>query len=194
MFSRQQKAFTLIELMTVVCIIAVIICIGVPMLLSARMAANEIAAVSAVKTVQGAQSLFKRQDYYQVGSFPYANFLDDLCVLPNNVPLLIPQSLALARPQGNWYGAAPEPNHGYFFSEISQYGTMPVAVTVNGVLLAQRYGVIAAPASYLISGRMMFAGDDNGGLWKVDPGQDYDLTVYAPSFNISNAWQDYGND
>jgi len=204
MFSRQQKAFTLIELMVVLCIIAIIICIGVPMLLAARMAANEIAAIAAVKNIQEAQTLFQRSDYYQIGAVTYANFLDDLCVLPHNVPQLIAPNLALSRPQGNWWGAPPEPYQGYFFSEVSSYCTNNVwapvstSVPVHGVsvLVAQRYGVIAAPASYLVTGRMMFAGDDNGGLWKIDPQGDYDLTQHLPlGINIKgNGWMDYGQD
>jgi prepilin-type N-terminal cleavage/methylation domain-containing protein len=198
MFRRQRKAFTLIELMISFTIISILTCIAIPSLIRAKINANETSAVASIKAIQEAEEVFFKNDWYKIGTYSYANFLDDLCVLPNDQPALITSSLATARAMGNWYDAPTEPNQGYLFNEISQYGTQPVTVTLpSGQVISQTYGVIAAPAGYLVTGQFMFAGDNNSQIWMMDPLGDFDLTQHKPLtlYNLSdmsaNGWQPY---
>src|SRR5512144_495643 len=63
---RNQKGFSLIELLIVVAIILIIAAIAIPNLLRSRMAANEASAVSAVRAITTAEHAYF-QAYPDVG-------------------------------------------------------------------------------------------------------------------------------
>jgi prepilin-type N-terminal cleavage/methylation domain-containing protein len=58
----RRRGFTLIELMIVLVILAVIVAIAIPNLVSSKKSANEGAAISHLKTIANAQTLFRESD------------------------------------------------------------------------------------------------------------------------------------
>ena len=75
------RAFTLIELMIVVAIIAIIAAIAIPNLLESRMQANEADAVAALKQYATAQMAYKRSNYARANGLSTRSYCTDFTKL-----------------------------------------------------------------------------------------------------------------
>ena len=76
---KNEKGFSLVELLIVVAIIAIIAAIAVPSLLTSRMAANEASAIQGLRTVGSAEIAFaatQNQQYTDMASLVAGNYLD----------------------------------------------------------------------------------------------------------------------
>lgn len=139
---RVQKGFSLIELLIVVAIILVIAAMSIPNLIRSKMSANEASAVSALRTINTAQTTYAIA-YPDVG---YADALTKLAAASGGGPVTSNNAGLL-----DWVlGCATQPctKSGYQFAIINATGT-PVSA----------YQVTAIPQTPGQTGRRGFCSD-----------------------------------
>src|ERR1700739_4297723 len=127
---RKQKGFSLIELPIVVAIILIIAAIAIPNLLRARMAANESAAASSIRTINSAEvsyiTPYPTTGYSAAlanlgGASPCTAAVATACLLDNNLATAVTAATAKS---------------GYIFAETvgatpNQYEAAGFPVTLN---------------------------------------------------------------
>jgi type IV pilus assembly protein PilA len=115
--TRRQQGFSLIELLIVIAIILVIAAIAIPGLLGSKIAANEAAAVSALRTINTAQNTY-------AVAYPDEGYADQLSKLGPPPPASQPTATAAGLLDGV-LGCATQPctKSGYLFAIVNPTGT-----------------------------------------------------------------------
>lgn len=138
-----------------VALLCIIAAFALPRLLHARTAANEVSAISSLRSVAVAQDIFARV----CGAGGYAVSLSILgAVLPGGGPPLLPADLSSSDTPGK---------SGYTFTLRRGAGAVDGQTDCHGGVTTTRFYGTAVPQSLTMSGRRSFAVTTNHGIWQV---------------------------
>jgi type IV pilus assembly protein PilA len=149
---KPQEGFSLVELLIVVTIILIVAAIAVPNLLRSRIAANESSAVSAIRTINTAETTYQ--------STWGSGFAATLANLGGPAPCLV-ASAAAACITDPLLSNPPFTKSGYIFAAA---GTMPLAGVLNG------FEVNATPATVQVTGVRGYCANQTGLIQFITPG------------------------
>jgi len=177
---RQQRGFSLIELLIVVALILIITALAVPNFLKSRMAANEATTASAMKTIGTANVVYF--SLYQVG---YAGALAHLgppggaCAsISSGCAGLIDSVISGVNP-----ATATPTKNGYRFTYYAPNPT-PTQTSTN-----RTWSIVTSPVTPGTSGLGSFCFDFTNVLWKDSSG----ATTTAAATGCQPTWAGGGN-
>jgi type IV pilus assembly protein PilA len=162
---KNQKGFSLIELLIVVAIILIIAAIAIPNLMRSRMAANEASAVGSLRTI-----LTANVTYNSTYGIAFANVLGDLGAgvgVLVNPPIASCNAAELIDPILATAIVNTAPKSGYFFrygGNTAWTGAVPAGCTAGWM----SFDVTAVPSIAGTTGQSTFCVDQTGVIMK-DP-------------------------
>ncbi|MCZ7648318.1 MAG: DUF2950 domain-containing protein [Planctomycetota bacterium] len=186
-----SRAFTLIELMIVVAIIAIIAAIAIPNLMRSRMSANETAAIAACKEYANAQEIYHRTDWDSDGVLEYSSSMrggNSLYELTSGSGDLVLIDIAFARAEGN-PTTATSPKSGYCFSILTGQGSNAPGGSktyIENSNMIVGYGLSAVPYQYDQTGRNTFQINSSGTVYQQDRGNSN--TTHVTAYDPDTTW------
>ena len=194
---------------------AIIAAIAIPNLLSSRKMANEVSAVSGLRTLMAVEATWSQQDADRNGTKDYWTY-DISCLnrifRADNATKVSMIDIAFAKadakpadfsggnkPFGTWpmiedwstVGLKTMPKSGYYFKAMvlnengQPYNSNTVGSNNVAATNSDQFAFVAYPAEYGVSGRRTFIVNQNGTVYAKDLGPDFGVRPEAPPLKLT---------